>query len=288
MPITGLAEFSKRPDQFIGMHFFSPAERMPLVEIIRGKQTSDATLAKALDLAQALGKTPITVNDSPGFFTSRFIGSFVAESLKMADEGINPNLIENGARMVGMPMGALTIADSMGLDLAYGSSVSKAKEQGVEPAKTLISKLVTEHGRNGMKNGKGFFDYGADGSKKLWPGLQNLLPKLEQQPAIDEVKKRILYAQLSEGARAFAEGVLTSVIDGDLGATLGVGFPAYLGGPFSAMDNIGIASVVSECDRLAAAYGKQFAVPQLLRDMAKNGQTFFGQNAVKSPGARAA
>ena len=289
MPIGGLAEFSQRPDQFIGMHFFSPAERMPLVEIIRGKQTSDATLAKALDLAQALRKTPIVVNDSPGFFTSRFIGSFVGEGLKMIEQGVNPNLVENGSRMAGMPMGVMTISDVMGLDLAYHAGKQNARDAAAaaDVDNTIIAKLVKE-GRHGAKNGKGFYDYAGDGSKSLWPGLEKIVPRAAQQPSVEEVKKRILYVQLAEGARAFAEGVLVSVIDGDLGATLGVGFPAFWGGPFSAIDTLGVANVVAECDRLAAAYGDQFKVPQLLRDMAKNGQTFFGKNAVKSPGARAA
>ena len=289
MPIGGLAEFSQRPAQFIGMHFFSPAERMPLVEIIRGKQTSDATLAKALDLAQALRKTPIVVNDSPGFFTSRFIGSFITESLKMIEQGVNPNLVENGARMAGMPMGPMTISDAMGLDLAHHAGLQNAKDRGeANPNTGVIGKLVTEHGRHGIKNSKGFYDYGEDGSKKLWAGLAQICPRLAVQPSVDEVKKRILYAQLAEGARCFAEGVLVSVIDGDLGATLGVGFPAFWGGPFSAMDTLGIANVVAECDRLMAAYGKQFEVPQLLRDMVKNNQTFFGKTPVRSPGAAAA
>lgn len=287
MPISGLAGFSVRPDQFIGMHFFSPAERMPLVEIIRGKQTSDATLAKAMDLAQALRKTPIVVNDSPGFFTSRFIGSFVGESLKMVEEGVNPALVENAAKMLGMPMGALGISDAIGLELGYHAGLQQAKDRGEDnPPLGVIGKLVVEHQRLGLKNGKGFYDYAADGSKALWPGLAQICPRLAAQPTIDEVKARILYAQLAEGARCFAEGVLVSVIDGDLGATLGVGFPTYLGGPFTAIDNLGIAPVVAECDRLTAAYGAQFRVPPLLRDMAAAGQTFHGANAVASPGAR--
>jgi 3-hydroxyacyl-CoA dehydrogenase/enoyl-CoA hydratase/3-hydroxybutyryl-CoA epimerase len=288
LPITELAEFAKRPERFIGLHFFSPVERIPLLEIIRGRKTDDQTWAQALDFAQAIKKTPITVNDGPGFFTTRFIGSFISASLAMINEGVTPALVENGAKMVGMPMGPLSVQDSVGLDVGHKAALAKARDTGTEFTPSLISKLVADHGRLGVKNGKGFFDYGPDGDKKLWPGLKDITPKLNAQPNIDEVKKRILYAQLAEGARAFSEGVLVDVIDGDLGATLGVGFPAYLGGPFAAMDTIGVANVVKECDRLAQLYGDAYKIPQILRDMAAKGQTFHGENAVKPPLKQAA
>jgi 3-hydroxyacyl-CoA dehydrogenase/enoyl-CoA hydratase/3-hydroxybutyryl-CoA epimerase len=284
MPITGLAEFTVRPERFIGLHFFSPVERMPLVEIIRGRATTDETLAKSLDFVQALRKTPIVVNDSPGFFTSRFIGAFVGESLRMVSEGVKPALVENGARAVGMPMGALTISDELGLDLAYHAGLQHAKDRGeADPDMGITSRLVVEHGRHGRKNGKGFYDYLENGEKRLWPGLAELAPPIAEQPGIDEVKRRILFAQLAEGARCFAEDVLTGVIDGDLGATLGVGFPAYLGGPFAAIDTMGVGVMVETCDELAARYGDPFRVPQLLRDMADRGQTFYGRTAVTPP-----
>lgn len=287
LPITSLAAYSDRPHRFIGLHFFSPAERMPLVEIIRGEETDETSWAHALDFVGALRKTPITVNDGPGFFTSRFIGSYITASLAMLDEGVKPALIENGARMVGMPMGALTISDSIGLDVSYHAGMAQAKERGVEPTLGVIGKLY-ESGRQGMKNGRGFFDWGEGGDKRLWPGLSQLLPTLASQPSIDEVKARILYAQLAEGARCFAEGVLVDVIDGDLGATLGVGFPSYLGGPYAAMDTLGLASVIAECDRLRVLYGDLYAVPDSIRAMAAAGQTFHGANAAPSPGARRA
>ncbi len=287
LPITSLAAYSDRPAAFIGLHFFSPAERMPLVEIIRGEETGDTAWAHALDFVGALRKTPITVNDGPGFFTSRFIGSFVTASLAMLHEGVKPALIENGARMLGMPMGALTISDSIGLDVSYHAGMAQAKERGVEPTLGVIGQLY-EAGRHGMKNGKGFFDWGAGGDKRIWPGLAALLPTLAVQPSIEKVKARILYAQLAEGARCFAEGVLVDVIDGDLGATLGVGFPAYLGGPYAAMDTLGLEAVVAECDRLRAAHGDLYAVPDTVRAMAAAGQTFHGNGAAPSPGARRA
>ena len=159
-----------------------------------------------------------------------------------------------------------------------------ARERGAEPTLGVIGKLY-EAGRHGMKNGKGFFDWDGAGNRRLWSGLAELLPALTQQPDIAEVKARILYAQLAEGARAFAEGVLPQAIDGDLGATLGVGFPAWLGGPFAAIDTLGVAAVVAECDRLTQRYGSLYAAPDLLRAMADSGQTFHGDTPVASPGA---
>lgn len=282
LPITSLAGYSDRAERFIGLHFFSPVDRMPLIEIIRGHRTSNESWAHALDFVGALRKTPITVNDGPGFFTSRFIGSFITASLHMLEAGVNPALVENGARMLGMPMGALTISDSIGLDVSYHAGLAQAKDRGTEPTLGIIGKLY-EAGRYGMKNGKGFFDYGPEGDKKLWSGLTDLQPRLPAQPDIAEVKARILYAQLAEGARCYTEGVLIDPMDGDLGAVLGVGFPSYLGGPFSAMDTLGLASVVSECDRLSQAYGLLYAIPDFVRDMAASGQSFFGPNAAQPP-----
>ena len=283
LPITSLAAYSDRPQRFIGMHFFSPVDRMPLVELIRGQQTDEASWAHALDFVGAIRKTPISVNDGPGFFTSRFIGAFVTASLDMLAEGINPALIDNGARMVGMPMGALAISDSIGIDVSYHGGVSQARERGEQPDLGVIGKLY-EAGRLGMKNGTGFYDWLDGGERRLWPGLADLLPRCEKQPDIGEVKARILYAQLAEAARCFAEGVLVDVIDGDLGAVLGVGFPSYLGGPFAAMDTLGLGQVIAQCDRLQALHGDLYRVPDLLREMAQAGQTFHGAAARPSPG----
>jgi 3-hydroxyacyl-CoA dehydrogenase/enoyl-CoA hydratase/3-hydroxybutyryl-CoA epimerase len=289
MPITGLSEFTTDPAKFIGLHFFSPADRMPAVEIIRGRRTDDVTLAKALDFIQALRKTPIVVNDSPGFFTTRFIGGFISESVAMVTQGVKPALVENAARMLGMPMGALSILDEIGLDVGIRGGMQQARAPGnTDTDFGIVGKLVLQHGRHGRKNGKGFFDYSENGEKRLWPGLAGLTATLAEQPDVDTVKARILYAQLAEGARCFAEGVLVDVIDGDLGATLGVGFPAYLGGPFAAIDTIGLPEVLRQCDRLAGLYGEQFKAPQLLRDMASKGETFYGPHAVAAPGARRA
>lgn len=293
LPITGLAETTLRPNKMVGLHFFSPVERMPLVEVIRGRQTDDAALAEALDFVAQLRKTPILVNDSRGFFTSRFIGAFINEGVTMVAEGINPALIENAARMAGYPVGALSISDEIGLDLAYKGAQQQANDLGPDyvPGSSvdIITTLVADHERHGRKNGKGFYDYAADGSKRLWPGLADIWPRKPEaeQPTVDEVRTRMLFAQFADAARCIADGVLVDPADGDIGACFGVGFPIYLGGPFAAMDTLGIAYVVAECDRLAATYAAdRYAIPQLLRDMAAEGRTFYGPNRIVPPAAR--
>jgi len=290
LPITGLAETTSRPANVVGLHFFSPVERMPLVEVIRGRQTSDAALAHALDFVSQLRKTPILVNDSRGFFTSRFIGAFINEGVTMVKEGINPALIENAARMTGYPVGALTISDEIGLDLAYKGAQQQAQDLGEDnqPGSSVdvIATMVATHGRHGRKNGKGFYEYAADGGKRLWPGLNGIWPQrpASEQPDVKEVKHRMLFAQFADAARCIADGVLIDPADGDIGGCFGVGFPIYLGGPFAAMDTIGIGAVVAECDRLAARYdAKRFAVPPLLREMAVEGKTFYGPNRIVPP-----
>ena len=290
LPITGLAEGTRRPANIIGLHFFSPVERMPLVEVIRGTRTSDTTLAHALDFVARLGKTPILVNDSRGFYTSRFIGAYINEGVTMVKEGINPALVEQAARMTGYPVGPLTVSDEIGLDLAFKGAEQQARDLGAADrpgsSVSVIAELVGQHGRHGRKNGKGFFDYAADGSKRLWPGLAGIWPRRPDglQPTAQELRQRMLFAQYVDAARCLADGVLTDPADGDVGAVLGVGFPAYLGGPFAAMDTLGIAKVVEECERLAATCDRErFAAPQLLRDMAVDGRTFYGANRQVPP-----
>ncbi|QDX80760.1 3-hydroxyacyl-CoA dehydrogenase [Denitratisoma sp. DHT3] len=292
LPITELAEAGSRPENYVGLHFFSPVERMPLVEVICGRKTSDETLARALDFVALMKKTPIVVNDGPGFYTTRFIGAYMGESMAMLTEGVNPALLENVAKMAGLPVGPLTITDEIGLDVAYHAAQSQQKEQGanfkITPSVVVVEQMVGKLGRHGRKNGKGFYDYAADGSKKLWSGLTELWPRKPEQPTVEEIKARMFYAQLVDAAKCIADGVLLDPADGDVGAILGVGFPPYLGGPFSMMDTIGLPQVVAECDRLAAAYGDRFAPPQLLRDMAKNGQTFYGSTRITPPAAKQA
>lgn len=281
LPITLLAQATSRPERFIGLHFFSPADRMPLVEVIRGQNTSDATLAQALDFIAQLKKTPIVVNDHRGFFTSRFIGAFVDDSIAMVAEGIAPALIENCARHAGMPVGPLAITDELSIELSVHAGEAQAREfpDSYQPGRSVpVLKQLYDQGRLGKKMGQGFYDYDASG-KRLWKGLAALYPLRAQQPDPHDLKQRILYVQAVEAARAMEEGVLLAPADGDVGAVLGVGFPAYTGGPFCFIDGIGLPAFVAEADRLADLFGAQLRPPQLLRDMAAKGQTFYGLTA---------
>ena len=288
LPITGLAQAWSKPENFIGIHFFSPVERMPLVEIIVGKHTGAAAIAKALDYVAAIRKTPIVVNDSRGFYTSRCFGTYVQEGLALLGEGTAPALIENIGKQMGMPVGPLAVNDEVGLDLSYKvgqqtkADLGDAYQPG--PADAVITKMH-DLGRQGRKNAKGFYVYPDDGGKKyIWPDLVATVAggAAENQPTPAEVRERLLYRQLVETARCFAEGVLETPEDGDLGAIFGWGFAPFTGGPFSHMDTVGIATVVATLDRLAQAHGPRFSPPQLLRDMAATGETFYGARRMKS------
>ncbi|WP_199553699.1 3-hydroxyacyl-CoA dehydrogenase NAD-binding domain-containing protein [Sandaracinobacteroides hominis] len=286
LPITGLAEAWSKPENFIGIHFFSPVEKMPLVEIIVGKKTGPEAIAKALDYVAQIKKTPIVVNDSRGFYTSRCFGTFVQEGLAMLGEGVTPALIENVAKQMGMPVGPLAVNDEVGLDLSYKVGQQTKKDLGDAykpgPGEAVIEKMM-ELGRHGRKNGKGFYAYPEDGSPKhLWPELSANFPVSAEQPTPADVKERLLYRQLVETARCFAEGVLETPEDGDLGAIFGWGFMPQSGGPFSAMDTIGLPTVVQNLDRLTQTYGERFAPPQLLRDMAEKDESFYGNAAKKA------
>ena len=281
LPITGLAEASSRPDKFIGIHFFSPAEKMPLVEIIRGKKTSDEALAVTLDFVQAIKKTPIVVNDGRGFFTSRFCGCYIMEGEIMLTEGIPAALIENAGKLAGMPVGPLALADETAIDLGW--KIHKAAEADLgdaykpNPGVWVMETMYVKNGRAGRKNGKGFYDYPEKGPKSLWPGLAQLYPSKPESewPSVDELKKQLLYAQALDAVRCMEEGVLTDAEDGDVGGIFGLGFAPYTGGPLSLVDTVGVAKFVEECDALAKKYGERFAPPKLLRDMAAKGETFY-------------
>ena len=280
LPITGLAEASARPESFIGLHFFSPVDRMPLVEIIRGRRTSDACLARAMDYVRRIGKTPITVNDSRGFYTSRVFGTYVNEGLAMLGEGVVPALIDNAGRMAGMPVGPLALADEVSLELIHKVRQQTRADLGKEyrgnpAADSVVDLMVEKLGRIGKKAGKGFYDYPADGRKRLWPGLAQHFKPASEQPDVEEVKRRLLYVQSVETARCLEEKVVVDPRDADVGAILGWGFPPFLGGTASQMHSIGLERFLSECDRLAQAYGARFAPPQLLRDMAAAGKSFY-------------
>lgn len=291
LPITGLAEAAKKPEDFIGIHFFSPVHKMQLVEIIVGKRTSQETLAKAMDYVKQIRKTPIVVNDSRGFYTSRCFGTYVGEGLAMLAEGIKPAIIENVGRMTGMPMAPLALNDEVSLDLAYKVREQTKKDLGDKyvsgPADKLIEKMVVELGRVGKKAGKGFYDYPADGKKKLWTGLAELAKthKDIEDVEVDELKKRFLYIQALEAARCFEEGVVTDVRDADVGAIIGWGFAPWTGGPLSLIDMVGVKAFVETCDNLAQKYGERFKPNKLLRDMAEKGDTFYARFAPEKAAA---
>ncbi|HJM59882.1 MAG TPA: 3-hydroxyacyl-CoA dehydrogenase family protein, partial [Alphaproteobacteria bacterium] len=277
-PITGLAEASTRPANFIGLHFFSPVDRMPLVEIIRGEATSDATLARAMDYVQRIRKTPIVVNDSRGFYTSRVFGTYAREGMAMLAEGISPALIENAGRMAGMPVGPLAVSDEVSIELMHKVAVQTKADLGdaYKPSvgEEVMEVMVSRHMRMGRKAGGGFYEYPKDDRKRLWFGLAEAFPLAAEQPDVEEVKERLLYVQAIETARCVEEGVLTDAADGDIGSILGWGFPAHTGGTLSLIDMMGVADFTTACDRLAQAHGPRFTPPKLLRDMAATGTRF--------------
>ena len=286
LPITGLAEASARPADFIGIHFFSPVDKMMLVEIIRGEKTSDEAVAKAIDYVLKIKKTPIVVNDGRGFYTSRCFMTFVQEGVEMLMDGFAPAMIDNVGRMTGMPRGPLEMADDVALDLAHKILEQTAKDLGAayKPGRmdALLKRLVVDLGRYGRKNGKGFYDYPEKGPKRLWEGLDDEAPVTTPRstPALVEtLKTRLLYRQAVEAARCFEEGVVTDPRDADVGAILGWGFAPWTGGPLSLIDTVGAASFVQTCDALAATCGPRFSPPQSLRDMAARGESFYGRFA---------
>jgi 3-hydroxyacyl-CoA dehydrogenase / enoyl-CoA hydratase / 3-hydroxybutyryl-CoA epimerase len=295
LPITGLAKASKRPANFIGIHFFSPVERMGLVEIIMGKQTSEATLAKTIDYVLKIRKTPIVVNDSRGFYTSRCFGTYTQEGMEMLAEGIAPAIIENVGRQSGMPMGPLEVSDSVGLDTALKVGRQMAQAAGIDynesPLGQMIAWVVEDKGRVGRKAGKGFYDYGDNGKpERIWPDLTSKVEVTvtECPPAMkEELKKRFLIRQAVEVSRCFEEGVITDARDADIGSILAWGFAPYTGGCVSYMDLFfgGLKNFVAEADRLADAYGERFRLGKQIRDMAEQGETFysrFGPKAAKA------
>jgi 3-hydroxyacyl-CoA dehydrogenase/enoyl-CoA hydratase/3-hydroxybutyryl-CoA epimerase len=284
LPITSLAEYAKRSDRFIGIHFFSPVERMMLVEVILGKSTGDAALATALDYVRRIRKTPIVVNDSRAFYTSRVVETYIAEGHMMLTESIPAAMIENVARMAGMPVGPLSLNDEVAIDLTLKIMTATRNDLGdaavPEDQWRLINSMI-ERGRLGRKNGKGFYDYPEGGKKKLWPGLAELFPPVKDVEAIDvtALKQRFLVRQAAEAARCFAEGVITDVREADVGSVLGFGFPPFTGGTLSYIDFMGTDAFVALSKRLARENGPRFEPPALLVEMAARGETFYGRFA---------
>jgi 3-hydroxyacyl-CoA dehydrogenase/enoyl-CoA hydratase/3-hydroxybutyryl-CoA epimerase len=271
LPITGLAQASVRPTNFIGLHFFSPVDRMPLVEIIVGERTSDETLARGFDYVLQIGKTPIVVNDSRGFYTSRVFGTYLMEGLAMLKEGVHPRSIEVAGLKAGMPMPPLALQDEVSLSLSLHVAEQTKKDCAAEGRAytehpgTAVVRQLCEVGRIGKKAGRGFYDY-ADGDKRLWPGLAQMFPLAAQQPAQAELIDRLMFAQANEAARCLDEGVLRSVVDGNIGSIFGWGFAPFHGGALQFIDAYGPARFVERACELAARHGARFEpAPNIVR-----------------------
>lgn len=281
LPITGLAASSVRPKQFIGLHFFSPVDKMPLVEIIMGEHTDQDTLAKSFDYVLQIGKTPIVVNDSRGFYTTRVFSAYVLEGTAMLSEGIHPRSIEVAGIKAGMPIGPLALQDEVSLGLMLHINAQTRKDFAAEgkpfvehPAQPALAKIGEELGRVGKKAGKGFYDYPTTGEKQLWSGLTAVFPVKAQQPSQQELIDRLLFIQANETAKCFEEKVVLSVADANIGSIFGWGFAPHQGGTLQFINNYGVARFVKRAQELADQYGERFKPAQILVDMAAKGQEF--------------
>ena len=285
LPITGLAAASRRPESFLGIHFFSPVEKMMLVEIIRGAATGDRALATALDYVRIIKKTPIVVNDARGFFANRCVGAYIREGHTMLAEGVPPAMIESAGRQAGMPVGPLSLNDEVALDLVLKIARATEAQVGpgaVDPAQTaILSELVEGQGRLGRKNRKGFYDYPEGAAKKLWPGLKDLQPNRLDPESVDfsELKHRLLVVQALEAARTVGEGVITDPREADVGSILGFGFAPFTGGALSYIDGMGAAAFAALARGLEAGHGARFAVPDNVAAMAEHGGSFYERAA---------
>jgi 3-hydroxyacyl-CoA dehydrogenase/enoyl-CoA hydratase/3-hydroxybutyryl-CoA epimerase len=282
LPISGLAQASASPQKFVGIHFFSPVDKMKLVEIIRGKQTDDETVARAFDYVQALGKIPIVVNDSRGFYTSRTFGTFVMEGAAMLDEGIPAAVIENAAMQVGMPVGPLAVIDETSLSLSVhvmeqtrADFAAEGKAYTATPGELLVERMVKEFKRAGRAAGGGFYDYPEGQKKRLWPELKTRFEKPGVAWNLQDVKDRILYRQAVETARCLSEGVLTTVHDGNIGSIFGIGFPAWTGGALQFIFSQGVDAFAQRAGELAAKFGAGFALTPAVIDALKKHQPVY-------------
>ena len=283
LPITSLAEASKRPDQFVGIHFFSPVDRMMLVEIIKGKETGDRALAVALDYVRLIKKTPIVVNDTRGFFANRSVVNYITEGHLLFMEGVPPAMIETVAKIAGMPVGPLSLTDEVAIDLIWKILQAAKKDLGegavIPEQEALVKKMVIDLERFGRKNGKGFYDYPAKGKKHLWPDLSGLTDNKLDPDKIDveELKQRMLVIQALEAARCVEENVITDVREADVGSILGFGFAPWSGGVLSYIDTMGLKVFVALCNKLKDKHGRRFTPCKLIIDMAEKGETFYGR-----------
>jgi 3-hydroxyacyl-CoA dehydrogenase/enoyl-CoA hydratase/3-hydroxybutyryl-CoA epimerase len=289
LPITELAKASSRPEQFIGIHFFSPVEKMFLVEIIKGRETGDRAVAKALDYVRQIRKTPIVVNDARFFYANRCIIPYINEGMRMITEGVSPVLIDNAARQLGFPVGPVQLTDETSIDL--GAKIARATKAAMgdaypeSPADDLIF-WMEEQGRLGRKANAGFFEYDDKGKRiEYWKGLQEKYPLAAEQPDLIEVQERLMFAQVLEAVRALEEGVLMDIREGDVGAILAWGFAPWSGGPLSWLDILGTPYAAERCDALAEKFGERFTCPALLREMADKGQSFYTRFAPEKSAA---
>ncbi|MEQ8258205.1 MAG: 3-hydroxyacyl-CoA dehydrogenase NAD-binding domain-containing protein, partial [Roseovarius confluentis] len=289
LPITELAKASDNPEQFIGIHFFSPVEKMMLVEIIKGAETGPRAVAKALDYVRQIRKTPIVVNDARFFYCNRCIIPYINEGIRMVAEGVTPALIDNAARQLGFPVGPLQLVDETSIDL--GAKIARATKAAMgdhypDAAVDEVIFWMEEQGRLGRKSNAGFFDYDEKGKRQgYWHGLEEKYPHAEDQPDLIEVQHRLMFAQVLEAVRALEEGVLEDIREGDVGAILAWGFAPWSGGPFSWLDIIGTPYAAERCDELTAKFGERFATPDLLREMAGKNQSFYGRFGTQAKAA---
>lgn len=284
LPITGLAEGVKRPADFIGLHFFSPVDKMPLVEIIKGERTGDEAIARAFDLVRQINKTPIVVNDSRGFFTSRVIGQFINEGVAMVGEGVEPASIEQAAAQAGYPAKVLSLMDELTLTLPrkIRNETRKAFEAegrtwAEHPADAVIDRMVDEFGRPGRSGGAGFYEYDETGRRtRIWPGLREHFAKPDARIPFEDMKERMLFSEALDTVRCLDEGVLTSIADANIGSIMGIGFPAWTGGVIQYVNGYegGLAGFVARARELAATYGERFTPPASLVAKAERGETY--------------
>jgi len=291
LPITSLAETSLKPERFIGVHFFSPVEKMMLTEIIMGEKTDSNALAAAMDFVRAIKKTPIVVNDCRGFYVNRCVGNYMVEAHAMVTEGVPPAMVENAAKMAGMPVGPLALNDEVGIDLSWRILQATEKDLGANAVypgqKKLIEAMVVKEKRFGRKNGKGFYDYPANGPKSLWPGIAAIAGKRLDPDTISvkDLKDRYLFTAALEAARCLFEGVVTDPREADVGSILGFGYAPYSGGAISFIDGMGLKAFVARAKELAAKCGARFEPADKLVQMAERGETFYGTYGKKQKAA---
>ncbi len=289
LPITGLAKASERPDQFIGIHFFSPVEKMLLVEIIKGRETGPRAVAKALDYVRQIRKTPIVVNDARFFYCNRCIIPYGNEATRMITEGVAPALIDHAAQQLGFPVGPVQLGDETSIALATKIIRATKEAMGDDYPASEADDLVfwmEEQGRLGRKAKAGYFDYDDKGKRiGYWKGIHDRYPLAEEQPDLIEVQERLMFVQALEAVRALEEGVVEDIREADVGAILAWGFAPWSGGPLSWLDIIGAPYAAERCDQLEARYGERFKCPALLREMAQKGQTFYGRFAPQAQAA---